>query len=505
MSDSTPRTSPLWSVLVQNLASFEWKALLNLRMAGFALNRAWVYLMFLGAGACAVTWNGAATPQMAFHISTIVLFASMIVPALFSRQFEQVMTGPAARALSPALLSLGTLTLASSTLEGAPQMALCVLGGVMTGLGSAVIDLGYGELYRNVSPRHTCVEAPLAFLLAAALYVASRSLPSAAICVVAAAIPLASGCILFLYFRTWAPDNRPAVEPESMALAPFALRIGVCSVLVGSADGLVRAVFMHAGNASPVDFYGASLLWAAIVTIVVIWACVFLTSEFDMVGTYKIAVLIMAFFFQLLPILVGTTTQNVLALAGYGTFNVLIWILLASLASRYRLSSVQVFGIGWSMVTLGVFIGSWLGSAVCQAVGTFAPQGLSAVALSATVAVLLSYMFILKDSDVERLTSDDRGVAGEPDAGADTGPLARGEEKPKFVDRCRELAKSFGLTPRETQVMILYARGRSYNRIQEELELSRSTITTHLTHIYQKMNVHNKQEFLDLIEGRTGV
>ena len=76
--------------------------------------------------------------------------------------------------------------------------------------------------------------------------------------------------------------------------------------------------------------------------------------------------------------------------------------------------------------------------------------------------------------------------------------------KPRFVSRCVEVAHQFGLSERETQIMILYAKGRSYTRIQEELYISRGTLTTHLRHIYQKMDVHNKQEFLDLIEQKHG-
>ena len=64
------------------------------------------------------------------------------------------------------------------------------------------------------------------------------------------------------------------------------------------------------------------------------------------------------------------------------------------------------------------------------------------------------------------------------------------------------LAGEYGLSPKETEIMILFAKGRSSTRIQEELYLSRGTVTTHLRHIYQKMDVHGKQEFLDVIEGR---
>ena len=73
---------------------------------------------------------------------------------------------------------------------------------------------------------------------------------------------------------------------------------------------------------------------------------------------------------------------------------------------------------------------------------------------------------------------------------------------PRFVSRCRDIAERYGLTERETEVMISYAKGRSYARLQEELHASRGTVTTHLRHIYQKLDIHSKQELLDLIEGR---
>ena len=43
-------------------------------------------------------------------------------------------------------------------------------------------------------------------------------------------------------------------------------------------------------------------------------------------------------------------------------------------------------------------------------------------------------------------------------------------------------------------------RGRSLPAIQERLCISEGTVKTHLRHIYEKMQVHTKQEFLDKAE-----
>ena len=67
------------------------------------------------------------------------------------------------------------------------------------------------------------------------------------------------------------------------------------------------------------------------------------------------------------------------------------------------------------------------------------------------------------------------------------------------ADTCSEIARRYGLSPRETEVFTLLAQGRTRAFIQEELVLSGGTVKTHVTHIYAKMGVHDRQEMMDLI------
>lgn len=213
--------------------------------------------------------------------------------------------------------------------------------------------------------------------------------------------------------------------------------------------------------------------------------------------------LIMALFFMLLPVFTGySEIEGVIGLTGYGTFNVLIWILLADITSTYRLSGIMVFGMGWGMVTLGVLLGTQLGQIVCLA-APFTPQMLSLIALLATIAILISYMFVFNEKDLEHLATpeeEDGGKAMEAGQGQPS-ETRDGVRRQRFQDRCNDVAAQYGLTDRETEIMVLFAKGRSAARIQEELYLSRGTVSTHLRHIYQKMDVHSKQELLDVIEG----
>ena len=67
-------------------------------------------------------------------------------------------------------------------------------------------------------------------------------------------------------------------------------------------------------------------------------------------------------------------------------------------------------------------------------------------------------------------------------------------------ERCRMLAESRGLSGREAEILGYLARGRSQPYIRDELVLSKNTVATHVKHIYQKLDVHSRQELLDLFE-----
>ena len=70
-------------------------------------------------------------------------------------------------------------------------------------------------------------------------------------------------------------------------------------------------------------------------------------------------------------------------------------------------------------------------------------------------------------------------------------------------DTCLELAGRYALSPRETEVFMLLAQGRTCSFVQEELVLAESTVKTHMSHIYAKLGVSGRQEMMDLLFGET--
>ena len=53
-------------------------------------------------------------------------------------------------------------------------------------------------------------------------------------------------------------------------------------------------------------------------------------------------------------------------------------------------------------------------------------------------------------------------------------------------------------TAREKEIAVLLAQGRTQPRIADMLGISENTVGTHVRHIYQKTEVHDRQQFIDL-------
>lgn len=83
------------------------------------------------------------------------------------------------------------------------------------------------------------------------------------------------------------------------------------------------------------------------------------------------------------------------------------------------------------------------------------------------------------------------GLAGQ------TTPAAAIE--PPF-DREAYVRERYGLTNREAEVLMLLAEGRSSSYIAGELVLSDNTVRSYVKNIYQKLDVHSKQDVIDFVK-----
>lgn len=102
----------------------------------------------------------------------------------------------------------------------------------------------------------------------------------------------------------------------------------------------------------------------------------------------------------------------------------------------------------------------------------------------------------LEEEIVEVVTDVDRGTVG-------VWPNVVGERPSvdEILDhRCARLAERGRLTEREGEILSFLARGRTKAHIARVLFVSENTVRSHVRNIYAKLDVHTRQELIDLLE-----
>ena len=64
---------------------------------------------------------------------------------------------------------------------------------------------------------------------------------------------------------------------------------------------------------------------------------------------------------------------------------------------------------------------------------------------------------------------------------------------------CDAIAATYGLTPREHEIIVMLAHNRTVNDIAGDLIISVRTVNTHMNNIYGKLDIHSRNELSDLL------
>lgn len=185
---------------------------------------------------------------------------------------------------------------------------------------------------------------------------------------------------------------------------------------------------------------------------------------------------------------------------GARCFDILLWLVVYGLGVRNITVMLPFFGVAYGLNALGRLLGGILGTAAMAMVDS---NMLSTQAVILGLALFFFGFIWLGFRDFS-FTRAIRGV----DAIEGFEPLHVTEQEiagPSdwLENRCHALAEHASLTPRETEILELLARGRNAQFIMDTLVITRNTAKAHIRHVYTKLGIHSQQELLTLVEGTT--
>ncbi len=261
------------------------------------------------------------------------------------------------------------------------------------------------------------------------------------------------------------------------------------------------SLFSGAGLAFSFGSIGASLCF-----LVVAFA---MPSFPDIRKAYRLLFPLLAATVAFLPFVGGgqSNALGALLLLGYNLLTLCAMYFIMAQTIMSRLNPYVVFACTTILLRLAQIAFSSTG----YALGRHASQGQGdlypLVAIAAVYGFAMLLMFFTRKrhdsaTDVQTAVvapSLEKEAAALPEKEAEDASEPSAEPpQDDFALRARELACMHHLTKRETEVLIQLARGRTTTFISEEFVCSPGTVRTHVKSIYAKLDLHSRQEVIDL-------
>lgn len=365
---------------------------------------------------------------------------------------------------------------------------VALVAAVAAGIGIAWLYLQWAPFYSKLDIRDAIACIFGAMAVGSALKIPIDLLPAVPAAVVLAALPFVS-----VVLARRARHLQPPIEAEPRLFyeenptsIPWKILFGVAaySLIIGVIQGMPI-------EADPTPFWlltATHHLAEVVVAFGVLWWVFAKGGLLRFSGLWRAILLFTATGLFFLPVIGPAWAGWALVLIAIAQTLVvmLFWTMLADVAHHSRTSPYVIFGSGWIAYSLPFALGEAGGLVV----------GFHEI--GATVLLVLAYLltiaavFALNEGNFSqrRIFADLDVPAPERSmfASIDAGCVALGEER--------------GLTSREVEVLQLLCKGRSKSYIAESLFISENTVRSHSKHIYAKLDVHSKQEILDLIAAR---
>lgn len=393
---------------------------------------------------------------------------------------------------------LGSVGTGLMILEGGGEggsIALFVVGCALAGAGTSFMLVRSGMVLGLVSPRRSFKNISLGALFAIAVYFFIEGYSSLVGSVLFVALPPLSA--LCLAIRIDLPAERAIMCAQSALPRRFGsllLAIFVYSLSQAVTKGYLLANLPAAQWVLCMRYVMLALV-ALMIVFIVINLLMAANTSFGRIF-YPLAI---AFVLPQLAIPFLSEYALVAAVgidfAGYG-FDLFVWAMAAYLAFQMKSNSVKVF----CFCTASLSAGLALGNGVALVLSVLQPTTMQFYTLNCLLAVasLVVTVFVFPDSRLHDLLKpvDD-------DLCDDAQRLVRHQREEKrraFKEACQSVAHDGLLSKRETEVLLMLAKGNTAQQIADDLYISVHTARAHIRNIHSKLEVASRKEIMEKIE-----
>lgn len=377
-----------------------------------------------------------------------------------------------------------------------------VVGSALGGVGVGWAYMRWGEFYTKLDIHYA---APLIFLTMA-LGSIGKTLVDFLPAIPATAILVCLPVVTFVTLRqslTAVPETPEPYRYYNARTIGSLWRVVLGIAVYSFTVGIIQSIYLEA---MPSPYYLSVLAHHAgevVISLALFLWVVSFKRGLSFSRTWRIVLLLMATALIFTPYLEEVFGSYLFALVRIAqTFLIVfLFLALADVARHSTYRAITVFAAGWVAYSLPFALGKIVGPAL-QTFGQGAPM---VMAVIVWVLVIVT-MFCLDESSAgNHLIFTELNDGGEEDTPAKRmGVMQQALNEQETADtlsaRCKTVAAEYRLTPREHEILELLARGRSKAYIADAFFISENTVRGHAKRLYAKLEVHSKQELVDLVE-----
>lgn len=508
--------------------------------------------------------SGTSDPVMVmFNVSTAAHMVSLIAMAVASNKLPRFFRESWGMVSSGFVAVIGSALIIFAAPPYLDSGTVFFVGCALTGVGTAGLSLNAGLLLCSVRPADAIAYLMFAEIMAALFQFAVQGLPAPVALIVFSLLPLVSALCFVVGASSPLPEAvtessrlRPDARFVSLLAVVFVLSV-VANVSKGGHTSVIPPGQLY------VDGSVTNLITVLVIAALALFALTSRKALNFSHWFYPMVVVIIVSLLATYLFPESGSLGFVISGVAYQLFDMIVWYTLSYIVYQSKVSAVFVVAAGRAVVACGVTLGNLLGG-YCVAVEQSSPLVTSVIYLVLLVAAIATFIVLperqvdrllmpipdedeaagcdgrnLRDRIPEAAYAGDaRGLVEEPvDGGAprrgacpaetsevrnrafpSPSPIRSAEEaeacagapaadsvaaKAASADWHKlvlRLARERSLTERECEVFALLARGRGSQSISDALTISLYTTRAHTRNIYTKLDVHSRQELIDMVD-----
>lgn len=486
-------------------ASRRASLLRSLVYAGIALgcNLSWVMMAFQSLGLYRIFSNPEKTLDETYLLSIITATLTLFCIGLFSEKARQLLKRTIPKIIIPIGASASILVL---LVPGLPEDITSIICGIFSGLFSSMLIVHLGISLSIFKIKQVVIISAMGHMLAPWLFSLFLAFnPPITILICAATAPVT---MIFLHLslrelngyenkssgqlpKQTTPKNKSSRQKLWRQILPFGLYVFIAGLIFETA----RTIYIQIGFFASPDFsYRVPIqitisIAITVGAIILTFAAVKSKNRNQLNRCYYMTIALLLVGILLLPLTAIFPNSSVhlpyiANIVTFQLFDLIMWVLICGMCQKNPNATIKIFAFIRMGRSAGPLLGIAFGRIVHFEMGS-ALEVLFVVMILFVVLLLIVIMSLFARSEKTR----EKELL---DSASD--------QRQKFIEKCNKTIEVYELSSREGEVLVLLAKGRNLPYIQKEFNLSRSTVSTHKQHIYQKLGIHSQQSLIDLVQ-----